>query len=189
MGSCADAENTRRNVMRLHDLKATEGSRKRKIRVGRGIAGRRGKTAGRGTKGQNSRRGGGTPLYFEGGQLPLVRRLPFRRGFTNPFKIHFQEVNIWLLDRTFEDGATINPVILEQAGLIRNSASPIKILGAGETTKKFSVVANGFTKSAEKKITEAGGNVQAIPVRIKGIHAVIRKLPKAQEEARFPKMQ
>ncbi|MEM6284743.1 MAG: 50S ribosomal protein L15, partial [Chloroflexota bacterium] len=81
--------------MRLHDLKPAPGSRKKRTRVGRGIAGKRGKTGGRGTKGQGARSGGGKGPYFEGGQLPLVRRLPFKRGFNNPFRQEYQEVNIW----------------------------------------------------------------------------------------------
>lgn len=174
--------------MRLHDLKPTPGSKKSRIRVGRGISGRRGKTAGRGTKGQGARRGGGKGPYFEGGQLPFVRRLPFKRGFNNPFRVDYQEVNIWLLERTFEDGDSIDPVVLQEKGLIRESKDPVAILGSGDLSKKLSIKANRFTKSARAKIEEKGGTAEDLPLRITGIHARVRKLPKEEEAKRYPAM-
>lgn len=168
--------------MRLHDLKPAEGSKKKKIRAGRGINGKRGKTAGRGIKGQGARRGGGKGPYFEGGQLPLVRRLPFKRGFNNPFRIEYQEVNIWLLERTFEEGDTIDAKMLAARGLIRESKDPVVILGNGDLTKKFTVKANRFTKSAQAKIEQKGGTVEPLPLRITGPHATIKKLRRDVEE-------
>lgn len=174
--------------MRLHDLKPTLGSKRKKIRVGRGIAGKRGKTGGRGTKGQGSRRGGGKGPYFEGGQLPLVRRLPFKRGFNNPFRVVYQEVNLWLLDRTFEDGDTVDPLTLAQKGLIRESADPVAILGSGDISKKLTVRVNRLTQSAQSKIEAAGGSIEVLPLRISGPHATIKKLPKEEEARRYPAM-
>jgi len=172
--------------MKLHDLQPTPGSRKKKIRGARGISGKRGKTGGRGTKGQGARSGGGKGPYFEGGQLPLVRRLPFKRGFNNPFKIYYQEVNIWLLDRSFEDGDTVNPLTLAEKGLVRDSQDPVAILGNGDLTKKLNVTANRFTKSARAKIEEKGGTTTDLPVRITGLAARVRKLPKAEELKKYP---
>jgi large subunit ribosomal protein L15 len=174
--------------MRLHDLKPAPGSRKPKRRIGRGIAGKGGKTGGRGTKGQGARRGGGKGPYFEGGQLPLVRRLPFKRGFNNPFRIEYQEVNLWLLERTFDDGATIDPLSLMDAGLIRDSKAPVAVLGSGDVSKKLTIKANRFTKSAQAKIEAQGGSVEVLPLRISGPHATIKLLPKEQEQARYPAM-
>ncbi len=167
--------------MRLHDLSPAKGSKKKRTRVGRGIAGKRGKTGGRGTKGQGARSGGGKGPYFEGGQLPLVRRLPFKRGFNNPFRIEYQEVNIWLLERTFDDGAEITPSTMEEAGIVRDAGEPIAILGSGDVTKKYNIKAHRFTKSAQAKIEEKGGTTEKLPLRITGPHATIRKLPKAKE--------
>jgi large subunit ribosomal protein L15 len=172
--------------MKLHDLKPTPGSKKKKIRAARGISGKRGKTAGRGTKGQGARSGGGKGPYFEGGQLPLVRRLPFKRGFNNPFKIRYQEVNVWLLDRTFDDGDHITPVTLEAAGLVRESKNPIAILGDGALSKKLTVQANRFTGSAKTKIEQQGGTVEELPLRLTGLSARVRKLPKQEELRRYP---
>ena len=125
-------------------------------------------------------------MYFEGGQLPLVRRLPFKRGFNNPFRLDYQEVNVWLLERTFDDGDTVDPIVLEERGLIRESKDPVAILGAGELTKKLTVTANRFTKSAQAKIEEKGGSITVLPPRIAGPHATIKKLPREQEEAAYP---
>jgi len=175
--------------MKLHDLKPTPGSKKKRIRAARGISGKRGKTAGRGTKGQNARSGGGKGPYFEGGQLPLVRRLPFKRGFNNPFKIYYQEVNVWLLERTFDDGDEVNPITLQEKGLIRESKNPVAILGDGELNTKLTVVANRFTNSAKTKIEEQGGSVEVLPVRVTGLPARVRKLPKEEEEKRFPALE
>ncbi|MBO6236715.1 MAG: 50S ribosomal protein L15, partial [Schwartzia sp.] len=119
-----------------------------------------GKTSGRGQKGQNSRSGGGVRTGFEGGQMPLYRRLP-KRGFKNVFAKEYAEVNVSSLNR-FEDGAVVDPVALIEEGILKNVLDGVRILGNGELTKKLTVKANGFTKSAEEKIKAAGGEVEVI---------------------------
>lgn len=146
--------------MNLHELSPAPGSKKTRTRVGRGLGSGLGKTSGRGHKGQNSCSGGGVRSGFEGGQMPLYRRLP-KRGFKNIFAQQFAEVNVSSLNR-FEDGATVDPVALIEAGILKNVRDGIRILGNGEITKKLTVIANGFTKSAEEKITAAGGKVEVI---------------------------
>jgi len=146
--------------MNLHELSPAPGSKKVRTRVGRGIGSGLGKTSGRGHKGQNSRSGGGVRTGFEGGQMPIYRRLP-KRGFTNIFAKVFAEVNVAELNR-FEDGVTVDPVALIEIGILKNVHDGIRILGNGELTKKLTVIANGFTKSAEAKITAAGGKVEVI---------------------------
>jgi len=143
--------------MKLHELRAAPGSRKKRIRVGRGDASRGGKTAGRGTKGQNARSGGGVRPYFEGGQLPLVRRLPHQRGFTNIFRVEYAVVNVGRLEQ-FPDHAEITPAVLQTAGLVRRSM-PVKILGDGDLTRPLTVHAHRFSTSARAKIAAAGGTV------------------------------
>lgn len=166
--------------MKLHDLKPDPGSRKKRTRVGRGISAGKGKTAGRGTKGQNARPGGTKAPYFEGGQLPLVRRLPFKRGFTNLFRIEYQEVNVASLAEAFKSGATVTPDTLAQAGLIKEADQPVVILGDGELSAKLQVSAHRFTKSAREKIEAAGGSVDHIALAVRGARATIKKLPKAK---------
>ena len=144
--------------MKLNELSPAPGSRKNAFRVGRGSG--NGKTSGRGQKGQKSRSGGGVRTGFEGGQMPLYRRLP-KRGFKNIFANVYAEVNVETLNR-FEDGATVDAVALIEAGVLKNVRDGVRILGNGELTKKLTVVANGFTKSAEEKITAAGGKVEVI---------------------------
>ena len=146
--------------MKLHELSPAPGSRKVRIRVGRGLGSGLGKTSGRGHKGQNSRSGGGVRTGFEGGQMPLYRRLP-KRGFKNIFAKKYAEVNVASLNR-FEDGATVDPAALVEAGVLKNVYDGVRILGNGEITKKVTVIANHFTKSAEAKITAAGGKVEVI---------------------------
>lgn len=146
--------------MKLHELQPAAGSRKVRNRVGRGLGSGNGKTAGRGMKGQNSRSGGGVRTGFEGGQMPIYRRLP-KRGFKNVWAKTFAEVNVETLNR-FEDGTTVDPVVLVESGILTNVQDGIRILGNGELTKKLTVRANGFTKSAEEKITAAGGKVEVI---------------------------
>lgn len=146
--------------MKLHELTPAAGSTKARTRRGRGLGSGLGKTAGRGQKGQNSRSGGGVRSGFEGGQMPLYRRLP-KRGFKNIFANTYAEVNVSQLNR-FEDGATVDPVALIEAGILKNVRDGIRILGNGTLEKKLTVVANGFTKSAEEKITAAGGKVEVI---------------------------
>ena len=146
--------------MKLNELSPAAGSRKNAFRVGRGLGSGNGKTSGRGQKGQKSRSGGGVRTGFEGGQMPLYRRLP-KRGFKNIFANVYAEVNVETLNR-FEDGATVDAVALIEAGILKNVRDGVRILGNGELSKKLTVVANGFTKSAEEKITAAGGKVEVI---------------------------
>ena len=146
--------------MKLNELSPADGSRKKAFRVGRGLGSGNGKTSGKGMKGQKSRSGGGVRTGFEGGQMPLYRRLP-KRGFKNVFAKVYAEVNVETLNR-FEDGATVDAVALVENGVLKNVRDGIRILGKGELTKKLTVVANGFTKSAEEKITAAGGKVEVI---------------------------
>ena len=146
--------------MKLHELSPAPGSKTTRNRVGRGLGSGNGKTAGKGMKGQNSRSGGGTRTGFEGGQMPIYRRLP-KRGFKNIFAKEYAEVNVSTLER-FDDGATVDPVALVEAGILKNVQDGVRILGNGELTKKLTVRANGFTKTAESKITAAGGKVEVI---------------------------
>ncbi|MBC7871981.1 MAG: 50S ribosomal protein L15 [Chitinophagaceae bacterium] len=164
--------------MKLHDLKPTPGSTKKKTRVGRGISAGKGKTAGRGIKGTGARTGGGKAAYFEGGQLPLVRRLPFKRGFTNIFRIEYQEVNIDFLEERFEAGAQVTAQTLVDAGLIRDTDKPVVVMGRGDLTKKLTVRAHRFTESAAKKITDAGGTTEVIPLKVIGARATVKKMRK-----------
>ncbi|MEA3424378.1 MAG: 50S ribosomal protein L15 [Bacillota bacterium] len=147
--------------MRLHDLKPAEGSRKNKKRVGRGTGSGLGTTAGRGMNGQNSRSGGGVRPGFEGGQMPLFRRLP-KRGFTNArFKKNWTILNVTDLN-VFEDKTDVTPEILLEKGLIKSLKFGIKILGDGELNKSLNIKANKFTQSAINKIEAAGGKVEVI---------------------------
>lgn len=146
--------------MELHELKPAEGARKTRMRVGRGLGCGKGKTSGRGMKGQKSRSGGGVRTGFEGGQMPLYRRLP-KRGFKNVWADTYAEVNVETLNR-FDDGATVDPVELIDKGVLKNVQDGIRILGGGELTKKLIVRANYFTKSAKEKIEAAGGSVEVI---------------------------
>lgn len=148
--------------MKLHDLKPASGSSKNPKRVGRGKGSGNGTTAGRGQNGQNSRSGGGVKPGFEGGQIPLYRRLP-KRGFTNIFQTNYAIVNVETLNR-FEDGTLVNLELLLEEGLVHKKESKhgIKVLGEGELDKKLTVQAKKFSKSAEEKILAAGGKVEVI---------------------------
>lgn len=146
--------------MRLHDLRPAEGSRKKDKRVGRGIGSGHGKTATRGHKGQKARTGGGVRPGFEGGQMPLYRRIP-KRGFTNIFKKEFVVVNVKALN-DFEDNTRVTPELLIEKGIIKTIRDGVKILGDGELTKKLEVVAHAFSKSAIEKIEAAGGKAEVI---------------------------
>lgn len=152
--------------MQLHDLRSPKGARKRRKRVGRGIAAGQGKTAGRGTKGQGARSGGGKGPYFEGGQLPLVRRLPFKRGFTNIFKVDYVPVNLYRLERFAADDE-VTPATLAEAGIIKSPSLPVAILGQGEVDRPLMVKAHRFSASARAKIEEAGGSVEELPWDVK----------------------
>ncbi len=146
--------------MKLNELKSNEGSRKTSTRRGRGLGSGLGKTAGAGQKGQNSRSGGGVRLGFEGGQTPIYRRVS-KRGFTNSNKTVYAIVNVEDLNR-FEDGTTVNPTVLKEAGLISKNLDGVKILGTGTLTKKLTVSANKFSASAANAIESAGGKVEVI---------------------------
>jgi large subunit ribosomal protein L15 len=148
--------------MELHDLRPNPGSKKKRKRVGRGIAAGQGKTAGRGTKGQNARSGGGKGVYFEGGQLPLARRLPYKRGFTNMQKIYYKTVNLKdLADYEFED-VEVTPEVMAFLGLIKKETDPVVILGEGELIQPLTIKAHRFSQSAKEKIEAAGGQAQVL---------------------------
>ncbi len=150
--------------MKLHELRPAAGAVKRRRRVGRGIAAGQGKTAGRGTKGQNARSGKGVPGYFEGGQLPLVRKLPFLRGvgFRDPWHVEFTPVNVARLSQ-FERGAEVTPAQLAQAGIIKSADELVVILGNGTLEQALTVKAHRFSAGARAKIEAAGGKVEELP--------------------------
>ena len=145
--------------MRVHDLKPAPGSRRKAQRVGRGIAGKGGKTAGRGTKGQKARNT--VPVGFEGGQMPLHMRVPKLKGFKNPFRISYTVVNLDAIEAM--DATDIDPGTLRQAGLAHKRGL-IKVLGRGELTRAVTVRAHAFSTSAEQAIREAGGTVVVLPL-------------------------
>ena len=146
--------------MKLHDLKPAEGARKRNFRVGRGTGSGNGKTAGRGEKGQKSRSGYSSKRGFEGGQMPLHRRIP-KRGFHNLFRQEYRTVNVDRLN-AFEAGSVLTPEALEMSGVLRKGKDPIKILGNGELKVALTVRAHRFTASAARKIEAAGGKAEAL---------------------------
>lgn len=146
--------------MRLNELSPPKGSRKNRKRVGRGVGSGKGKTAGRGTKGQNSRSGGGVRPGFEGGQMPLHRRLP-KRGFTNIFKKKIAVVNIRDLSQ-FESGSVVDEIALVRMGLVKGRRDGIKLLGQGEIKIPLTIKVNGISKDAKEKIIAAGGNVEVL---------------------------
>jgi large subunit ribosomal protein L15 len=147
--------------MELHDLKPAPGATRTRRRVGRGPGSGAGKTAGKGHKGQKSRSGYSRRFGFEGGQMPLVRRLP-KRGFTNNFRVEFQVVNLRDLERVFGDGDVVSPESLVDKGLARKGAKPVKILGTGTLTKKLSVKAHKFSTSAQSSIEKVGGSCEVV---------------------------
>ena len=146
--------------MKLHELKPAEGARKDKTRLGRGTGSGCGKTSGRGHKGQKSRSGGGVRPGFEGGQMPIYRRLP-KRGFKNIWRKEYAEVNVSTLN-VFDDDMTVDAVALVEMGILKNVLDGVRILGNGELTKKLTVKAQGFTKTAIQKIEAAGGTTEVI---------------------------
>jgi large subunit ribosomal protein L15 len=176
--------------MKLHDLRPADGSRKEKTRVGRGIAAGKGKTAGRGTKGQKARAGGTIPPWFEGGQTPLHVRIPKLRGFRNRGKLIYEIVNVGDIGAAVERGAletpsaevkgastgsgqiTVNQDILRAVGLVRSLDKPLKILGNGELDTPLFVVADAFTASARTKIEGAGGTVSVLEVPTRPTKAI-----------------
>lgn len=146
--------------MNLSELSPPHGSRKTRKRVGRGVGSGKGKTAGRGTKGHNSRSGGGVRPGFEGGQMPLHRRLP-KRGFTNIFKKKISVINVRDLT-IFESGSTVDAAVLLRAGLVKGQRDGIKLLGQGEINIPLTIKVNAVSKSAREKITAAGGNIEVL---------------------------
>lgn len=146
--------------MNLNELRPVEGSKKDSFRVGRGHGSGNGKTSGRGHKGQKSRTGGGVRPGFEGGQMPLYRRLP-KRGFTNRNSLEIVGINVELLNR-FEDGAVVTVDAMIEAGIIKNPRDGVKILGKGDLTKKLTVQANAFSAGAKEKIEAVGGKTEEV---------------------------
>ncbi len=171
--------------MKLHDLRPAAGSRKARTRVGRGIAAGKGKTAGRGTKGQRSRAGASIPAWFEGGQTPIHIRVPKLHGFKNKFRVEYAVVNVGQISAYAEAGRlgdtkppTVNAETLAQAGLIRGDGRPLKVLGQGDVATKLFVAADAFSASAKTKIEAAGGNVLVLAPEKP---AVEEKAPKAKK--------
>jgi large subunit ribosomal protein L15 len=170
--------------VKLHDLRPAAGSRQERVRVGRGIAAGKGKTAGRGTKGQKARAGGSIPAHFEGGQTPLQMRVPKLHGFKNRFRIEYEIVNVGRLGEAVEAGrlgepasaagapVMVNTELLRATGLVGTLRRPVKVLGHGELNQKLFVLADAFTKSARAKIEAAGGTAQVIEIPDAAIPAV-----------------
>jgi len=188
--------------MKLHDLKPAPGSHTARTRVGRGIAAGKGKTAGRGTKGQKARAGGSIAPWFEGGQTPLHQRIPKLRGFRNRFKIEYEVVNVGAIAVAAERGAfetdphakgktapiTINQDVLRAVGLVRTLNKPLKVLGDGDLSTPLFVVADAFTASARTKIEGAGGSVTVLeipdrPREALGVTPTADEAPAASETA------
>lgn len=147
------------NPLKVHHLRPAEGAKKSKIRVGRGEAGKRGKTAGRGTKGTKARYQ--VPAGFEGGQTPLHMRLPKLRGFKNPNKVPYQVVSVAALDKLFPNGGDVSVADLVSAGAVRKG-KPVKILGSGDISVKLNVSVDAFSESAKSKIEAAGGSATEV---------------------------
>lgn len=147
--------------MKLHELRPNKGAKHRVKRLGKGESSGLGKTCGKGNKGQNARSGGGTRPGFEGGQMPIHRRLP-KRGFNNyEFRDQVAVVNVAQLDKAFEDGSTVNEDTLRIAGLVNGRCDAVKILGQGEITKKLTIAVGAVSASAREKIEKAGGSIEA----------------------------
>ena len=148
--------------MKLHDLKPRAGSKKHRKRVGRGISAGQGKTAGRGMKGQGARAGSSRGLYHQGGNLPLFRKLPFKRGFTNFRRVTWAEINLERLEG-FKPDSEITPESLKEAGIVRSLRHPVVLLGRGEVSIPLKVRLHRVTSGARAKIEAAGGTVEIIP--------------------------
>lgn len=147
--------------MKLHDLKPNKGSKKDRKRIGRGYGSGMGKTAGRGTKGQNSRAGGGVPLWHQGGDTPYFRRMPKKPGFKNFNRVEFQLVNLEQLSQ-FRKDSVVTPEVLREAELINTLSRPVVILGRGELKKPLKIQAHRFSRKAKEKIEKAGGTVEVL---------------------------
>jgi large subunit ribosomal protein L15 len=152
--------------MKLNDLRPAEGSTQKRKRVGRGTGSGKGKTSGRGQKGQNSRTGGPVRPTFEGGQLPLTKRLPKLRGFNNRFKVEYVPVNLDELERLFDAQSDINPESLAGAGLVGNVGDPVVILARGDISKALNVKVQRISATAKQKIEAAGGSVEILPFAV-----------------------
>ena len=147
--------------MKLHELAPPKGSHRKRRRIGRGLGSGRGTTAGKGTKGQNARAGGGVPAYFEGGQLPLVKKLPYKRGFRNVNRVSYKAVNLQDL-QTFAAGSTVDVAALVAGGVLKNDRERVKVLGTGELDRALTVRAHRFSATARQKIEAAGGACHAL---------------------------
>jgi large subunit ribosomal protein L15 len=147
--------------MKLHELKPNQGSKKNRKRVGRGTGSGYGKTAGRGMNGQNSRSGGGVPLWHQGGDTPFYRRMPKKPGFKNFNRVEYQEVNLEYLSQ-FRKDSEVTPEVLREAELINTLSRPVVILGRGEIKKPLKIKAHRFSRKAVQKIEKAGGKVEII---------------------------
>lgn len=167
--------------MRVHELAPSPGANKKPKRMGRGIAGKGGKTAGRGTKGQRSRGRGKVPVGFEGGQMPLKQRVPKLKGFTNPFRVEYSAVNLDTLDELADrlDGAA-TPESLARAGAVRANVF-VKVLARGEITTKLDVTVHAVSKAAEAAITAAGGTVTLLPLPFTGENKAGRPAAKGNQ--------
>ena len=147
--------------MKLHELSPVPGSTKERKRIGRGPASGQGKTAGKGHKGQKARAGRGMQIGFEGGQMPLQRRIP-KRGFNNIFRKEFATVNIASLDKVFNDGDTVTIEALVASGLVKKTLDGVKVLGNGEISKKLTVQVNAYSETAKSKIEATGGKAEVV---------------------------
>ena len=187
--------------MKLHDLRPAEGSHTARTRVGRGIAAGKGKTAGRGTKGQKSRTGSSIPPWFEGGQTPASQRIPKLRGFKRRFRVEYAVVNVGRISEVAAAGGfgeptagapvAVNPELLLAAGLLGSLRRPVKVLGQGDVDRRLFVVADAFTRSATAKIEAAGGTAQVIeipdePLAALGVDAHVADTAPAAVEAAAP---
>lgn len=177
--------------MNLSDLIPNPGSNQKRKRVGRGTGSGHGKTSGRGTKGQKSRSGPGVPAGFEGGQLPIQKRMPYKRGFTNIYKVDWEVVNLRSLEE-FEFSGAVTPESLFERGVTRGLEFPVKILGDGEITRAVHVSAHAFSESAKERIEAAGGSVTVVDRTDRWVTAPprSRKMPINSEmkRARFGKV-
>jgi large subunit ribosomal protein L15 len=169
--------------MKLHELAPPKGAKTERRRVGRGLGSGRGKTSGKGMKGQKSRSGGKIPLYFEGGQLPLVRRLPYRRGFNNVFRVEYEVVNLDQLEK-LEASGEVTPEVLRAAGLVRRNHKPVKVLARGSLEKSVAIQAHAFSAAARQAIEAAGGKVTVLGAPAEAVEASAAPAAEASAPAR-----
>jgi large subunit ribosomal protein L15 len=152
--------------VKIHDLAPAPGSHRGRKRVARGIGGKGGKTAGRGTKGQKAR--SKVPAYFEGGQLPLVQRVPKKRGFKNPFRVEYAVVNLDALAALFDAGTVVTPELMREKGLVHGKRALIKVLARGDVSKALTVKAHKFSGKAAEKLAAAGGASEVLEAKARG---------------------